>query len=37
LTEPATYTDTAGQPITLLPGKTWVELVPTGTVPALNP
>ena len=33
----AVYTDSAGQAITLLPGKTWVELVPVGTVPALNP
>ncbi len=33
----ATYTDSAGQPIQLAPGKTWVELVPVGTVPALNP
>ena len=37
LTTPATYTDSAGQPIQLAPGKTWVELVPVGTNPALNP
>jgi hypothetical protein len=37
LTSVATYADTAGGPITLAPGKTWVELVPAGTVPALIP
>lgn len=30
LTQPATLTNTAGQPITLQPGNTWVELVPSG-------
>ena len=37
LTAVATYTDGAGQPIMLAPGKTWVEMVPVGTVPSLNP
>jgi hypothetical protein len=37
LTTPATYSDTSGQAIQLSPGKTWVELVPVGTAPALNP
>lgn len=36
LTTPATYADTAGAPILLAPGNTWVELVPTGTVPTLS-
>ena len=36
LTTPATYTDSAGAPVLLAPGNTWVELVPTGTVPALS-
>ncbi|HVA74935.1 MAG TPA: DUF3048 domain-containing protein [Acidimicrobiales bacterium] len=36
LTTPATYADSAGAPILLAPGKTWVELVPTGTVPSLS-
>jgi hypothetical protein len=30
LTQPATLTTTAGAPITLQPGNTWVELVPAG-------
>jgi len=30
LTQPATLTSTGGAPITLQPGNTWVELVPTG-------
>jgi hypothetical protein len=30
LTQPATFTNSAGQPITLQPGNTWVELVPSG-------
>lgn len=30
LTQPATLTDSAGQPITLQPGSTWEELVPQG-------
>jgi Protein of unknown function (DUF3048) N-terminal domain/Protein of unknown function (DUF3048) C-terminal domain len=30
LTQPATLTSSAGTPITLLPGNTWNELVPTG-------
>jgi hypothetical protein len=34
---PAVYIDSAGQAIQLAPGRTWVELVPVGTVPALNP
>lgn len=33
LTTPATYTDGAGAPILLAPGRTWVELAQTGTVP----
>lgn len=33
LTTPATYADTAGAPIQLGPGRTWVELLPTGTTP----
>ena len=30
LTQPATLTTTHGTPITLQPGNTWVELVPSG-------
>jgi hypothetical protein len=30
LTQPATLTATSGTPITLQPGNTWVELVPSG-------
>ena len=37
LTTPATYADSSGQQILFAPGKTWVELVPVGTAPALNP
>jgi hypothetical protein len=29
-TQPAKYTDAAGQPILLRPGRTWVELLPVG-------
>jgi hypothetical protein len=30
-TEVTTYTETDGSPMKLTPGRTWVELVPTGT------
>ena len=30
LTQPATLTAANGKPITLQPGNTWVELVPSG-------
>lgn len=36
LTTPATYADSAGAPILLSPGNTWVELVPVGTAAALS-
>ncbi|MCU4187048.1 DUF3048 domain-containing protein [Acidiferrimicrobium sp. IK] len=36
LTTPATYTDSAGQPIPLAPGNTWVELTNAGTLPLLK-
>lgn len=35
-TTPATYTDSAGAPMTLAPGRTWVELVPTGGTPQMS-
>ncbi len=31
-----TYTDAAGQPIALAPGRTWVELTQAGTIPAIH-
>jgi hypothetical protein len=37
LTSVATYTDSAGAPIALAPGNTWVELTPAGTVPSITP
>lgn len=37
LTTPATYKDSAGAPIRLAPGKTWVELAPVGTIPSIAP
>jgi hypothetical protein len=37
LTSPATFTTTAGQPITLAPGNTWVELVPQGIPVTVTP
>lgn len=36
LTTPATYADSAGAPIQLAPGNTWVELAQTGTTPQLS-
>ncbi len=32
-----TYTDRGGQPIALSPGRTWVELLPTGSSPQIAP
>lgn len=37
LTTTAKYVDAAGTTIKLTPGRTWVELVPVGTVPAVTP
>lgn len=37
LTTPATYKDSAGNPIALAPGNTWVELAPVGTIPSVTP
>jgi hypothetical protein len=37
LTNPAVFTDSQGATIALTPGQTWVELVPTGTTPAVTP
>ncbi|MGH9055881.1 MAG: DUF3048 domain-containing protein [Acidimicrobiales bacterium] len=37
LTSVTVYKDSAGNPIALAPGRTWVELPPTGTVPAVAP
>lgn len=37
LTTPTVFTDSAGNPIALAPGRTWVELVPSGSVPAVTP
>ena len=37
LTSTATYTDSAGAPIALNPGNTWIELAPAGTTPAITP
>lgn len=34
-TKPAKYVDAAGKPIKLVPGITWVHLVPLGEVPAV--
>jgi hypothetical protein len=31
------YTDAAGHPVALAPGRTWVELIPAGEVPAVAP
>jgi hypothetical protein len=31
-----TYTDSAGHPIALAPGRTWVELIPAGSVPGIR-
>ncbi len=36
LTSPATYTDSAGQPIALAPGNTWVELTTAGSLPQIQ-
>lgn len=36
LTTPATYTDSAGAPMLLAPGNTWVELAQAGTTPQLG-
>ena len=36
LTSPATYTDSAGAPILLAPGNTWVELAISGTTAAVS-
>lgn len=32
-----TYTDSAGQPIALAPGRTWIELLPTPSTPQITP
>ncbi len=37
LTSPATLTSTSGAPITLAPGRTWVELVPQGIPVVASP
>ncbi|MBO0748457.1 MAG: DUF3048 domain-containing protein, partial [Acidimicrobiaceae bacterium] len=37
LTSTTTYTDSAGKSVLLTPGKTWVELLPTGTTPSFRP
>ncbi len=37
LTSTTRFVDSAGAPILLAPGRTWVELVPTGHVPSLRP
>jgi hypothetical protein len=37
LTSVTSFTDSKGAPIRLVPGKTWVELVPLGTVPSVLP
>lgn len=36
LTDPTVYEDTNGLPIGFTPGRTWVELVPVGTVPTVG-
>jgi hypothetical protein len=36
LTSPASYVDSAGAPIQLAPGATWVELAQAGSTPALS-
>lgn len=36
LTDQTVYEDTGGLPVGLTPGRTWVELVPVGTVPAIG-
>jgi hypothetical protein len=37
LTAPTVYTDSAGVPVKLQPGRTWVELPPVGTAVSVNP
>jgi hypothetical protein len=37
LTATTQYTAASGLPVRLTPGRTWVELVPVGTVPVLDP
>jgi hypothetical protein len=37
LTAVTSYRTASGAPVRLRPGRTWVELVPTGTVPAIVP
>jgi hypothetical protein len=37
LTAVATYTDSAGHPILLTPGQTWVELLPNNLTPSFAP
>jgi hypothetical protein len=37
LTTAATYRSDAGGPVQLTPGKTWIELVPVGNLPAVTP
>jgi Protein of unknown function (DUF3048) N-terminal domain/Protein of unknown function (DUF3048) C-terminal domain len=37
LTAVATYQNLAGGPVSLVAGKTWIELVPTGDVPTVTP
>jgi len=35
-TSPTQFTDSAGQPIQLTPGRTWIELAPSGTTPNVH-
>ena len=37
LTTPATFSDSAGRPIAIAPGQTWVEAMPNGTIPTITP
>ena len=37
LTTPATFSDSAGAPIAIAPGQTWVEAMPNGTIPTVTP
>lgn len=35
-TSPTAFTDSSGQPIQLTPGRTWIELAPSGTTPNVH-
>lgn len=37
LTGPTTFTDSAGAPIAVAPGQTWIEAMPNGNVPTVSP